>query len=109
MNKEGINIMLSRRRIVLESVLFAVVIYGGYYLFMIWHGYRFPEAYIEESDTNSNVGEVIEIPLQSSSSHIAHVEWNSDWSNIKFIVGFFVLCFLYTGTRMLLIKWMNRT
>ncbi|MGG3306490.1 hypothetical protein ABER23_03570 [Paenibacillus lautus] len=92
---------MTRKRVVMESVLFAAAIYIGYFVFMIFQGLVLTQRHVRDLDLTKQYERA-----ESLQSQVAFgmIERNSEWLTVAAIGGFIVLGGLYGCVRWMLAK-----
>ncbi|MGC6586318.1 hypothetical protein ACPV3A_15295 [Paenibacillus sp. Dod16] len=92
---------MTRKRVVMESVLFAAAIYIGYFVFMMLQGMVLTQRYVRDLDLSRQYEQTESLPAQAA---FGMIERNSEWFTVAAIGGFIVLSGLYGSVRWLLAK-----
>ncbi|MBT2763132.1 hypothetical protein [Paenibacillus sp. ISL-20] len=92
---------MTRKRVVMESVLFAAAIYIGYFVFMILQGLVLTQRHVRELDLTRQYERAESLQAQVT---FGMIERNSEWLTVAAIGGFIVLGGLYGCVRWMLAK-----
>ncbi|ETT34382.1 hypothetical protein [Paenibacillus sp. FSL R5-808] len=94
--------MITRKRIMLESVLFAAAIYGGYLLFMVLQGMIQTQRYVPNPDEIRGYEQAEYLQTEVA---FGMIERNSEWLAVTAVGEFILLCGLYGSIRYIWAKW----
>ncbi|MGG4091095.1 MULTISPECIES: hypothetical protein [Paenibacillus] len=92
---------MTRKRVVMESVLFAAAIYIGYFVFMILQGLVLTQRHVRDLDLTRQYERAESLQAQVA---FGMIERNSEWLTVAAIGGFIVLGGLYGCVRWMLAK-----
>ncbi|WP_339266367.1 hypothetical protein MKY48_22415 [Paenibacillus sp. FSL W8-0187] len=92
---------MTRKRVVMESVLFAAAIYIGYFVFMILQGLVLTQRHVRDLDLTRQYERAESLQAQVT---FGMIERNSEWLTVAAIGGFIVLGGLYGCVRWMLAK-----
>lgn len=95
---------MSRKRMIIESVLFAAVIYGGYFMFMVLQGMIQTQRHVPNLE---QAYEQVEY-LQTEAA-FGMIERDSEWLGSAAVGGFIMLCGLYGSIRYIWAKRRSRS
>jgi hypothetical protein len=92
---------MTRKRVEMESVLFAAAIYIGYFVFMMLQGMVLTQRYVRDLDLSRQYEQT-----QSLQAQVAFgvIERNSEWFTVAAMGGFILLGSLYGSIRWMLAK-----
>ncbi|MEC0201998.1 hypothetical protein P4H39_05090 [Paenibacillus lautus] len=92
---------MTRKRVVMESVLFAAAIYIGYFVFMMLQGMVLTQRHVRDLDLTRHYERVETLQTQVA---FGMIERNSEWFTVAAIGGFILLGSLYGSIRWMLAK-----
>ncbi|WP_098747253.1 hypothetical protein [Paenibacillus sp. EZ-K15] len=92
---------MTRKRVVMESVLFASAIYIGYFVFMILQGMVLTQRHVRDLDLTRQYERAESLQAQVT---FGMIERNSEWLTVAAIGGFILLGSLYGCVRWMLAK-----
>ncbi|GIO96189.1 hypothetical protein J14TS5_12750 [Paenibacillus lautus] len=92
---------MMRKRIVMESVLFAAAIYIGYFVFMILQSLVLTQRQVRNLDLTRQYERAESLHAQVA---FGMIERNSEWLTVAAIGGFILLGSLYGCVRWMLAK-----
>lgn len=92
---------MTRKRVVMESVLFASAIYVGYFVFMILQGMVLTQRHVRDLDLTRQYERAESLQAQVA---FGMIERNSEWFTVGAIGGFILLGSLYGCVRWILAK-----
>ncbi|MGG3507535.1 hypothetical protein ABES58_18890 [Paenibacillus lautus] len=92
---------MTRKRLVMESMLFAAAIYIGYFVFMILQGLVLTQRHVRDLDLTRQYERAESLQAQVT---FGMIEWNSEWFTMAAIGGFILLGSLYGCVRWMLAK-----
>ncbi|MCV4232295.1 hypothetical protein OHJ21_14015 [Virgibacillus sp. LDC1] len=92
---------MTRKRVVMESVLFAAAIYVGYFVFMMLQGMVLTQRHVRNIDLALQYEQAESLQAQVA---FGMIERNSEWFTVAVMGGFIVLGSLYGSIRWMLAK-----
>ncbi|WP_246059785.1 hypothetical protein [Paenibacillus lautus] len=92
---------MTRKRVVMESVLFAAAIYIGYFVFMMLQGMVLTQRHVRDLDLTRQYEQAESLQAQVA---FGVIERNSEWFTVAAMGGFILLGSLYGSVRWMLAK-----